>query len=168
MRKIVITGPESSGKTTLSMALAIQMKAAWVKEQARPYLEQTGGKYTEEDLVSIAQAQIKAEDEVNVPASGLVVCDTDLITIRIWSQERYERCDPWIIHRTEDREYSHWFLCRPDFPWESDPLRENPTDRDRLFKLHEKMLRTLGKPYTILSGGPVERLAKAKEVIATL
>ncbi|MBK8339575.1 MAG: AAA family ATPase [Flavobacteriales bacterium] len=89
------------------------------------------------------------------------MCDTDLITIRIWGEEKFGRSDPWIIEGTEKRPYDHWLLCAPDLPWEPDPQRENPRDRDRLFGVYERTLRALGKPYTIIAGDRDHRWRKA-------
>ena len=99
---------------------------------------------------------------------GPLICDTDLITIRIWSEEKYGRCDPWIVRQTEQRHYDLWLLCRPDIPWEQDPLRENPLDRDRLFERYEELLRLLRKPYVIIAGDRDKRLKTATDAIRNM
>lgn len=166
MRKVVVTGPESSGKTTLAMDLSAHFDAPWVPEQARPYLEARQGLYGEEDLIHIAQAQLAAEDIHS--DIDLVICDTDLITIRIWGEEKYGRSDPWIMRATEERTYDHWLLCSPDIPWEPDPLRENPHDRERLFEVYRDLLIRLGLPFTVISGDPDERLRAAVTAVMRL
>jgi nicotinamide riboside kinase len=129
--KIVFTGPESSGKSH-------------------------GPTYVEKDLLTIAQGQVVAEERAVKGLPPLVVCDTDLITLRIWSEEKYGRCHPWISQQTEQRVYDLWLLCKPDLPWEPDPLRENPDDRDRLFERHVDLLDEQGKPYVVIHGeGPL-------------
>jgi NadR type nicotinamide-nucleotide adenylyltransferase len=154
--KIVITGPESSGKSTLADAVARHFRAPMVAEFARTYLEQQGSAYVEKDLLTIAQGQVGAEERAVKGLPPLVVCDTDLITIRIWSEEKFGRCHPWIVKQTEQRAYDLWLLCKPDLPWVPDPLRENPDDRDRLFERHVDLLDELGKPYMVISGaGPL-------------
>ena len=95
-----------------------------------------------------------------------MVCDTDMITVRIWSEEKYGRCDPWIMQQSEERHYDLWLLCKPDMPWQADPLRENPHDRDRLFGVYEGMLKWLEKPYVIMQGDREHRLADASKAIA--
>lgn len=156
MLKIVITGPESSGKTTLATALAAHFHSPFVPEFARGFLEDRGPEYVEKDLLAIAQGQVAAEERAMRSAPGLLFCDTDLITIRIWSEEKYGRCHPWIVQQIEQRPYDLWLLCKPDLAWVSDPLRENPGDRDRLFDLHVDLLDELGKPYMVISGeGPL-------------
>ena len=168
VRRIVITGPESSGKTTLCRLLAMHFGVAWVAEQARGYLDALGRTYVEADLLTIARAQIEAEEAVLRDTPSVLLCDTDLITIRIWGEERFGRSDPWIVERTEQRPYDHWLLCAPDIPWEHDPQRENPHDRDRLFGVYERTLRTLDKPYTIIAGDRGRRVRKAIAAIAAL
>ncbi len=156
MLKIVITGPESTGKSTLAEAVARHFRAPLVSEFARSYLEQHGSAYVEKDLLAIAQGQVAAEERAVQGSPSLVVCDTDLVTMRIWSEEKFGRCHPWIVQQTEQRAYDLWLLCKPDLPWEPDALRENPGDRDRLFERHMDLLDELSKPYMVISGnGPL-------------
>jgi len=165
MFKIAIVGPESSGKTTLTEALAQHYGCLYTAEFARIYLADKGPGYVEEDLLHIAHGQLLKEREMQQLAhdrrNGLLVCDTDLLTIRIWSEEVYGRSAPELLTLSQHHHYDHWMLCRPDIPWEPDPLRENPHDRDRLFEVYEAMLKKLAKPYTILEGPLGDRLRKA-------
>ncbi len=171
MRKVVITGAECSGKSTLSEDLAKYYGVPWVPEMARQYLEVLGRPYDEEDLLKIAELQLYTEEERAVKVTGsksLLVCDTDLITIRIWGEEKYGRSDPWIVQMTEERSYNLWLLCRPDIPWVYDPQRENPHDRDRLFAVYEATLKKLGKPYVVIEGDREESLQQAKAAVDLL
>lgn len=172
MKRIVVTGPESSGKTTLAMALAKHYGTLWVPEQARPFLSDLGRPYHEPDLSAIAEQQLQMEDGMADAAAMMqlpwIICDTDAITIRIWGQEKYGRSDPWVVQCTEERAYDLWLLCAPDMPWEPDPLRENPTDRDRLFEVYERTLQLLGKPYTIMRGVHEDRMRTALQAIEGL
>lgn len=168
MRKVVVTGAECSGKSTLSEDLAKHYGVPWVPEMARQYLDGIDRQYDEGDLLKIAELQLRTEDEKQVvgsQATTLLICDTDLITIRIWGEEKYGRSDPWVVQQTEKRPYDLWLLCRPDIPWVYDPQRENPHDRDRLFAVYEQTLKALGKPYVIIEGGREERLRQAKAAI---
>lgn len=175
MKKVVITGPESSGKTTLAEALAAHVNGGLVREMVRTYFAErtraTSG-YEEAELRTIAQLQLQEEEriaELTEACSGrILVCDTDLITIRIWGEEKFGRSDPWILKRTEQRVYDLWLLCRPDMPWEPDLLRENPNDRDRLFDVYESTLKQLRKPYVVIEGGHEQRLQCAMEAVAFL
>lgn len=164
--RIAVVGPESSGKSTLCSLLAERLEAPRVDEFARAYLGRLGRPYVEGDLLHIARGQCAWEDAAALRARRLIVCDTDMITIRIWSEEKFGRCHPWIIQQSEHRSYDLWLLCAPDIPWEADPLRENPHDRDRLFEVYEKMLIRLGKPYRIIRGAHEERLQAALLAIA--
>ncbi len=165
MIKIAVVGPECSGKTTLCAALAKHYHEMWVGEHARHYLTHLGRRYEEHDLVKIARGQCGLEDDAIRGVTRLQFCDTDMITIRIWSEEVFGHCAPELIALSEHRHYDHWLLCRPDIPWEADPLRENPHDRDRLFEVYEVVLKKLGKPYTIIEGEHDDRLRKS---IATI
>ncbi|MFN6117543.1 MAG: AAA family ATPase [Flavobacteriales bacterium] len=168
MTKIAIVGPESSGKSTLCMALAQHYQVKWVDEFARNYLEHPGRPYTEADLLTIAHGQCALEEHIMQHHDGLLFCDTDMITIRIWSEEKYGRCAPELLALAEHRHYDHWLLCTPDIPWEPDPLRENPHDRDRLFTVYHAMLMRLDKPFTVVTGSPDERLRAAVSAVMRL
>lgn len=167
MMRIAIIGPESSGKTTLCAALSAHFGAPRVPEFARSYLEERDGRYARADLLAIAEGQCAAEDIACEGFPTLLFCDTDMITLRIWSEEKFGACDPRIITLSEQRHYDRWLLCRPDLPWEPDPLRENPHDRDRLFAVYERMLDRLGKPYSILQGTHEVRLRTAIALLGT-
>jgi NadR type nicotinamide-nucleotide adenylyltransferase len=172
MIKVAIVGPECSGKSTLCEALAAHYGCVWVMEYARAHLEEHGPDYVEQDLLNIALGQVLAEGEAQKLAkevgADLSFCDTDMITIRIWSEEVFGRSHALLKQLSTDVQYDHWLLCRPDIPWEADPLRENPHDRDRLFAVYEAMLNELGKPYTIVEGKRERRLAIAVEAVGAL
>tara|TARA_B100000683_G_scaffold89236_1_gene88036 strand:+ start:24816 stop:25313 length:498 start_codon:yes stop_codon:yes gene_type:complete len=147
MDKIIITGPESSGKTTLCNDLAYHFKLSQSKEYARLYLKKKGKDYTQEDLLIIAKGQLNLE-KVNI------LLDTDLITIKIWSKYKFGNCNTWILDKIEEQKNENRFylLCKPDIPWESDPLRENPNDRMELFEIYKMELENLGHKYYIVEG----------------
>lgn len=162
---IAVVGPESSGKTTLAADLAGALGCAWVPEHARAHLAAIGGAYAEEDLLHIARGQLQDEQRALEVHPKYLVCDTDLVTVLIWAREKYGRCDPWIEHMARARTYAHRLLCAPDMPWEPDPLREAPHDRERLFEVYAATLRDLGAPYTVLRGSPADRLAFALALV---
>ena len=159
--KIVLTGAESSGKTTLSRQLSLQLEAPLVSEYARLFFEKRNSiTYVYEDLLKIAQGQIRLENKIfkkNVH-SKLFILDTDLITIKIWSMVKFGCCDAWILNQIEQRTYDFYGLCSPEgIAWEADPLRENPMDRQYLFELYEKELLFYQKKYIILTGNEAAR-----------
>lgn len=183
MTRVAIVGPECSGKTTLAEQLMVHYHADYSVEVAREYLNELGRHYVETDLLEIAELQLQAhgfsteighevEVELSIPCvlqeharkrepRGYLFCDTDLITIYIWSVEKFGRVHPRIEQLARTVNFDYWLLCKPDIPWVADPLREDPYDRDRLFMLYEKTLKEFRKPYFILEGSRVERMQNA-------
>ncbi len=161
---VVLTGPESCGKTTLAKQLARHYGVPWIAEQARAWLEARGGDYAYADLRRIADLQWRAERELS-PSANLVILDTDLLTIRIWSEVRFGRCDPWIVKRCKSEPAKRYLLAMPDLPWIPDPLRENPYDRDRLLLHQRRLLNDLGAIHAPIWGTGIERFARSRAVI---
>jgi nicotinamide riboside kinase len=147
MTKVIITGPESSGKTTLCKALSKYFEISLSKEYAREYLHQLGTNYIQEDLIEIAKEQLKYEQKIEL-------LDTDLITIKIWSDYKYNSCDDWILKQIEKQKSENrlYLLCKPDISWREDPLRENPNNRMEIFDLYIKELDILNHNYYIIEG----------------
>lgn len=169
MKKIVITGPESTGKTTLGTQLSEYFQIPLVKEYAVEYLIKTDGKYSYGDLLKIAKGQIEMENRmIDKTGSNIIISDTDLITIKIWSKVKFGKVSRWIMNTIRNRQYDYYLLCYPDIPWEYDPFRENPDDRDWLFELYEKELKKYGKKYTIIKGNEEIRFNLASEIINDL
>ena len=164
MLKIIATGPESSGKTTLCKALSEHFNIPFNKEYAREFLNNLEREYNQNDLIKIAEGQFKSEYRIQESEGGnhklqttnhkLSLHDTDLITIKIWSNYKYGNCDKWIIEQIEKQktEKRIYLLCKPDIPWQADPLRENPNDREELFEIYKQELENLGLTYFIVEG----------------
>ncbi len=165
MLKIVITGPESTGKSTLAKQLAAHFNAQLVDEFARTYLTNLGRAYTQSDLLIIAKGQIKAEYKAIADNPTLLICDTSLEVIKIWSEFKYGSCDPFITNGLSNNLPDLYLLMTPDLPWQPDPLRENPDDRDQIFELYKKELKISGVPFYKIWGNEKERFKMAKEVI---
>lgn len=161
INKIVITGPECCGKTTLVNSLSKIYKCNIVTEFARKYLEESNGQYQYEDLLKIAKGQWWEEQKMEKLEKEILICDTAIHTIKIWSLDKFKKCDPWILDQTEN--YNHYLLCSPDIPWEVDPLRENPKDRHRIFKIYLNELQN--KPFTIISGTKLSRIKQSQKII---
>ncbi|MDX1939803.1 MAG: ATP-binding protein [Saprospiraceae bacterium] len=168
MLKIAITGPESTGKTTLTRQLAAHYDTLWVPEYARYYLTLLNRPYTQEDVLEIAKGQLHWESELTKLTDTLLFCDTDLIVIKIWLKFKYNLEDEWLESQLKKHRYDLHFLCDIDLPWQDDPLRENPNleDRKTLYALYLKELSLLGAPFIEISGPEEERLTQAKKYLA--
>jgi nicotinamide riboside kinase len=145
--KIIITGPESSGKTTLCEQLSNHFNIPFAKEFARSYIDNLDRNYIIGDLLSVSKEQLKSE-------LNSQLLDTDLITIKIWSEYKYGKCDKWILDQIEKQkiEKRFYLLCKPDIPWQPDKQRQNPNDREALFKIYKQELNDLGHKYFIVEG----------------
>lgn len=167
IKKIVVIGPESTGKSTLSGALAEALDTVWVPEYARAYLEQLGRPYEQHDLLEIAKGQLQLEDELLTKANRLLICDTDLNVIQVWSNARYGTCHRWITENIATRAYDLYLLTDIDTVWEDDPLRENPSPAERsyFYNIYRDIVQNSGRPWAGISGAPAERLKKALEAI---
>jgi nicotinamide riboside kinase len=152
--RIAFTGPESSGKTTIATWCAQEFSLTFIDEFARIYLANQSS-YNQKDLDIMAHNQVALW-----PKMGFVA-DTEMHVFQIWSLEKYAEVSQTIQNLLIKQEFDHYFLCAPDIPWEADPLRENPHDRERLFALYIDALEQLERPYTILSG----TLENRKELI---
>jgi len=140
MIKVIITGPECSGKTTLCHNLSKHFNAKKVHEYAREFLNKSNNHYNYDDLITIAKSQYKNEKENYI--EKVIFCDTDLITIKIWSEYKYQKCDDWIVQKinSQKKEKRIYLLCKPDLQWEYDPQRENQNSRAELFNIYYKEL----------------------------
>lgn len=170
IRKIVVIGPESTGKSTLSEALAKHLQTVWVPEYARTYLENLGREYTEDDLLTIAKNQLAAEDAAMQKANGCIVCDTDLYVIKVWSEAKYGRCHPWILEQIAQRKYDLYLLTYIDIAWTDDPLREHPLPEERqyFYNIYHDIVIQSGVPWVDVRGTEQERLLAATNAVQKL
>lgn len=169
-KRIVILGPESTGKSTLAEGLADHFKEPWVPEYAREYLEKLNRKYGYGDLINIGRGQVALEDEIAKNADNYLFCDTDLRVIHIWSEHRFGKTDPWVLDQIKKRTYDVILLTDTDLPWTPDPQREYPEleMRQYFFDKYLKLAQASGFPYSIVSGEKEVRLAKAIEICLEL
>ncbi len=170
MPRLVITGPESTGKSDLTRWLAEALRLPMALEYARIYLEERepGYRYAFEDLLTMSRGHLRYQQE-RVPLDVVRgIFDTDLINYRIWCDVVYGRCHDE-IHAAMERETSHVYLvCAPDIPWEPDPLRTNPHDREMLFDLHVHWIDRLNRPCRIVTGQDDARRQHALELAQEL
>ena len=176
IKKIVIVGPESTGKTTLCQQLAAHYHSLYCPEYARDYLLKHGAKYQYNDLLTIAKAQLQQEDEcaqklqallVNSPATQNIhpylFIDTDMYVMKVWCEFVFDQCHKWILDQITERRYDLYLLCKPDLPWVKDELREYP-DLERRLKLYhyyKDLLVHQSTPWAEISGNYEERLKQA-------
>jgi NadR type nicotinamide-nucleotide adenylyltransferase len=169
LKKVLILGPESTGKSTLAKDLAEHFGEPWVPEYSREYLENLNRDYDFDDLSTIAKGQLKAEDSAIQTAKDFLFCDTDLRVIHIWSAHRFGKTESWILEEIENRVYDLIMLTDIDLEWEPDPLREHPEPEMRLyfFKKYLELVRSSDIPFAIISGSREERLNKGISVLKT-
>jgi NadR type nicotinamide-nucleotide adenylyltransferase len=167
MKKVVITGPESSGKSTLSKHLSESLFTPHVREYAREYLASLDRAYNKSDLSQIAKGQIDLEEDIVCQTPSYLICDTDLLTIKIWSEYKYGSCDPEILELLKNNLPDLYLLSSPDFPWEQDDQRENPYNRDELFLVYQAEIVKLDTPYIILTGSESNRLEDSMEIFSS-
>lgn len=195
IRKIVILGPESTGKSTLCEQLAAHYNAVWVQEYAREYLEKNGTNYTYENLYEIAMGQMEGEQlavdswqlagksttddrkpTTGEPHSPLAIpyspvfIDTDLYVMKVWSEFVFNKCDNRILTQITKRKYDLYLLCNTDLPWVKDNLREYPdlVTREKLFHYYKEEMTEQHVPWVIISGNYEERLAMAIKAVDQL
>ena len=192
IKKIVVIGPESTGKSTLCAQLAKHYNTIWVKEYAREFLN-IHEKYTYEDLLLIAKKQVEQEEEAakilmnaseifltaKIPqseentitsADRLLFIDTDLYVMQVWCEFVYNQCHNWILSQIATRKYDGYLLCNVDLPWEQDGMREYPdkATREKLYRYYKELMINQSTPWIEITGNYQERLTKALEFVEGL
>lgn len=169
-KRILILGPESTGKSTLAEKLAMHFEEPWVPEVAREYLEKLDRPYGYEDLLQIGMQQMQLEDELAMQAHNYLFCDTDLRVIQVWSQHRFGKVDSWVLEELARRTYDLILLCAPDLPWQADPLREHPEleMRQKFFEVYQQLCQASGFPWVLISGDTAKRLSTAIQAVGSL
>ena len=179
MIKVVVLGPESTGKSSLCAQLADHYKTGWVKEYAREYLLTNGTEYNYENLLEIAQGQLALEhaavklaedrllsnsDETIASSTPeIVLIDTDMNVLKVWCEFVFEKCHPWILNQIVANSYDLYLLCDIDLPWVKDELREYPDlrTREKLYRHYKDLLINQPTPWVNISGNYESRLQTA-------
>ncbi|ULQ55608.1 AAA family ATPase [Flavihumibacter rivuli] len=170
LKKVVIIGPESTGKSTLCSQLATHFNSQWCPEYARQYLLENGKEYSFEDLLGIAKGQLELEDTYSrdLKAHRLekptpLFIDTDMYVMKVWCEFVFGKCHPFILEQIVERKYDLYLLCNTDLPWVEDELREYPDleSRQRLFHMYKDILVNQSTPWVEIGGRSEERLATA-------
>ena len=168
MIKVAIIGPESTGKTELAKTLADEYNGAWVPEYARGYLNSLDRDYHQSDLLKIASGQVELEHKMALKNPKVMFSDTDLHVIKVWSEHKYGNCDERILRQITFQHYHLYILTYHDIPYEEDPLRENPEQRDYFFDIYHQLLSSKELPFIVVKGDRSQRLELAKRHIDTL
>ncbi len=171
MKKIVIIGPESTGKSTLCEKLSQHYNTVWCPEFAREYLSENGMDYSFDDLLNIARSQVALEYNMLTEAkNGLYFIDTDMYVMKVWCEVAFNNCHTWILKQIASQQYDLYLLCDVDLPWVKDDLREYPDlgMRKRLFQMYKDLLINSGTKWAVVSGNNEERLHTAISIINTV
>ncbi|HZK97546.1 MAG TPA: ATP-binding protein [Prolixibacteraceae bacterium] len=163
INRIVVTGPESTGKTELAQALAAKLNSVWIPEYARQYVENLNRSYEYDDVIQIAQHQVEQEAAYDLKiGDGIIIFDTWLIITKVWLDLVYGKCPDWISEHIRSSKIDLFLVCDTDLPWIADPVRENGGEkRKELFQLYCNEIVTFGFKYEIISGFGVKRTENA-------
>lgn len=171
LQKIVILGPESTGKSTLCEALAKHYNIFQCPEFARQFLTENGLKYNYEDLLTIAKGQLTLEDDwiqkSEENKKHTLVVDTDMYVMKVWCEYVFQNAHTYILEQINQRKYDLYLLCDIDLPWTPDEMREYPDlqPRTELFSIYKDLLINQDTPWGIVSGIGNERMQNAIQII---
>ena len=163
LKRIVFTGPESTGKTTLAKACSAEYGAIYVPEAARYMIDEMNSGYQYADLLKFAREQFRIQQEALKNREHLVFQDTDLLTIRIWSLSKFGKCEDWIDEIIREHQPDLYFLCGIDWPWVEDPQREDRQNREELYHFYLRELNNLKVRHIKLVGSFEERMSEIKK-----
>jgi len=171
IQKIVILGPESTGKSTLCEAIAKHYDIYYCPEYARQFLTEKGLKYNYEDLLTIAKGQLTLEDEWIQKSTenkkNTLVVDTDMYVMKVWCEYVFQNAHTYILEQINQRKYDLYLLCDIDLPWTQDEMREYPDPKPRaeLFSIYKDLLINQNTPWGIVSGTGADRTKNAIQII---
>lgn len=169
LHRIVITGAESTGKTTLAQTLANHYSEPWTEEFVRKYVDQIDRELQPKDLEPIANGQLAIEDAMLEKAEKLIVHDTNILSSIIYAKHYFDTEFNWVNRRFKERDYSLYLFCTPDIPWKSDPgQRESPLARTQLHQIFKTRLKSLKLPYLEIQGTNKQRFERAVTAIDKL
>ena len=165
--KISITGPESTGKSTLSQALAEHYHTNWVPEFAREYVDKLNRPYNYEDLHIIAKRQLELENELIKYTNKFLFCDTDFLVLKIWSEHKFGKVHPFINDQFNKKTFDLILLMDIDLPWQYDPQREHPNQRKFFLDWYLNELQKAKANFKIVGGSAEDRMINAINIIET-
>jgi NadR type nicotinamide-nucleotide adenylyltransferase len=165
VKKVAIISPECTGKSDLSKFLAEHFRTTWVPEYARGYIGNLVRPYVQNDLLTIAHGQLRLEDEWVRDANQVLICDTNLYVIKVWSEFKYGNCHADILQQIATRKYDLYMLTYVDLPWEEDPQREHPDQREQLYQIYLNEMKNQSVPYVEIRGEREQRRKLAIDAI---
>ena len=161
IKKIAVVGPESTGKSTLSKALATHYRTVWVPEFARDYCANLTEPCTWQDEINMFYGQLELEKEALPRANSLLICDTTILTVKIWSDHTFGKSPQEVQDKLQHHRYDFYLLMDIDLPWQEDPLRDFPNLREHFMQIWHKELIALNASYVVISGSDDQRLENA-------
>jgi NadR type nicotinamide-nucleotide adenylyltransferase len=166
MRRVVISGPEATGKTMLARRLAERFATAWSPEYVRVFLERQAPRDPPslvlwEDVPLLARGQIEAEEKAASEAKRVLFCDTDLHSTKVYCEHYFGRCPDWIARAARERHYDLHLLLAVDVPWTADPLRDRPHLREEMWELFRRELLACGRRVALIDGDWDTRFERA-------
>jgi NadR type nicotinamide-nucleotide adenylyltransferase len=166
--KVVVTGPESTGKSSLSKMLALHYGTVWVPEYSREYVAGLGRKYNYDDVEHIAREQVRREKDYISLAKKFIFFDTHLIVTKVWFRVVYGRYPEWIDDAIRGSCLDLFLLCNTDIPWIADPVRENGGEmREKLLEMYMEEITSFGFPWKLISGRDHNRILSAIKILDT-
>jgi NadR type nicotinamide-nucleotide adenylyltransferase len=163
--RVCVTGPESTGKTTLAARLADHSHTVWVPEASRAYAERKQSPLLLDDVVPIAREHVAMADDAARLASGMLVLDTDLLSTVIYSRHYYGVVPPEVDTLERARRADLYLLCDVDVPWVPDGVRDRPADRERMLALFRDALDARELRWTMIRGDWDERWHAARDTV---
>lgn len=171
IKKVVVIGPESTGKSTISAALALHYNTIWCPEYAREFLTAHGKDYSYDDLLTIAKGQVRLEDEYREKSErSPLFIDTNMYVMQIWCEYVFDNCHKFILDEIVTRKYDLYLLCNTGLPWVNDELREYPDPgiRQKLFLMYKEIMINQDTPWVEINGDPGQRLEIAVNAIDSI
>ncbi len=182
IRKIVVIGPESTGKSTLCQQLAEHYETMWCPEFARDYLLTNGKDYEFENLLTIAKGQLSLESELEAKLEKQsetlleegghlpLFIDTDMYVMKVWCEFVFNKCHRFVLDQIVERKYDLYLLCNIDLPWVADELREYPDleTRRKLYHIYKDLMINQPVPWIDIRGNSEERLQRAINAVDPL
>lgn len=166
IKRVVLTGPESTGKTEIAEFISNKYNTVCVPEYARGYIQNLKREYTYNDIEHIAKKQIEFEQEYSKKANHILFYDTYLIITKVWFQEVYKKVPSWIDSKITESNIDLFLLCNTDIPWIADSVRENGGEmREKLFEIYKNELDYYGFNYKIINGNGYDRFNNAYNLV---